>query len=441
MNCYRWKVPEMKKLLGLFGIAATVSFYVGCKREVVFEFEPNMVYSHALEIDSGYAMAPALKETEVAVLEFFGTPDEPKLPEFILEHEKHSKLVSMDNLQKAAGAPVEAGRGLYRQHCATCHGIAGNGRGETAALLDPYPRDYRLGRFKFKSTTRGAKPLREDLAYSIKHGIDGTSMKVIPELTDQDIDALVDYVIFLSWRGEFERYMLMEGNDVEFAIDGEEAEIDEETGKPEEGEHLYDKDSQGFDEQFATAQQFVTDIADAWLEAPEMVKEVPEPDGIPVPETTEEVLAAASSLEPSPVKESIAKGKTIFASELSACAKCHGPEGYGDGPTIDYDDWTKDWTLRINIDPKDEAAQVPLIARGALPPRAIVPRDFREGLYRGGGSPEQLYRRIAAGIDGTPMPAASIDANEIWHLVNYIRSLAVPVDEADAANETDIAGN
>jgi hypothetical protein len=68
-----------------------------------------------------------------------------------------------------------------------------------------------------------------------------------------------------------------------------------------------------------------------------------------------------------------------------------------------------------------------------------VPRDFREGLYRGGSSPEQLYRRIAAGIDGTPMPAASIPANDIWHLVNYVRSLAVPAEETEAAGETDVA--
>lgn len=436
-NC--WKASQMKKLLSVCGIAATLSCFAGCSPETVLNFEPNMVYSHGLELDSGYPMAPALKETEVAVRKFFGTPDEPALPDFILNNEDYAKLVSLDNLHKAAGSPAEVGRGLYRQHCATCHGVTGNGRGETAALLDPYPRDYRLGRYKYKSTERGAKPLREDLAYSIKYGIAGTSMKVIPELTDADIDALVDYVIYLSWRGQFERSMLMEGNDVEFAVAGE---VDEETGKPIAGEHLFDESSPDFEEQLATAQEFATDIADAWLAAEESIREVPEPEDIPVPATTAEVIAAAGSVESSPIKESIAKGKQIFASELSACGKCHGPEGYGDGPTIDYDDWTKDWTLRINIDPLDEAAQVPLIARGALPPRAIVPRDFREGLYRGGSSPEQLYRRIAAGIDGTPMPAASIAVNDIWHLVNYIRSLAVPVDESEsAAGGSDVAGN
>jgi mono/diheme cytochrome c family protein len=130
-----------------------------------------------------------------------------------------------------------------------------------------------------------------------------------------------------------------------------------------------------------------------------------------------------------PVKESVKKGKEIFLSEQAACAKCHGIEGRGDGQNQDYDDWTKEWTLRIDIDPNDAAEQVPLIARGALPPRKIVPRDFREGLFRGGSEPEHIYRRIAAGIDGTPMPAASIPPEDIWHLVNFVRSLATPPEE------------
>ncbi len=407
------KQKRMNKLASLMGIGLSLAVVSGCKREQVVEFEPNMVYAKSIEIDSGYSMKPALQETEVAVAEFFGTPDAPHIPPFLEEDDEYATLVSMDNLQKAAGAPTQAGQGLYQQHCATCHGITGNGRGETAALLDPYPRDYRMGKFKFKSTTRGAKPLKEDLAYSIKYGIQGTSMKVIKDLTDEDIEALVDYVIYLSWRGEFERNMLMEGGEIDFEGD----------------EHLYDATSAEFEDQQELAQDFAIDIADSWLEAEDRVKEVPAPQGIPVPEAAAEVLAAANADDDSALKQSIAKGKEIFASEVAACAKCHGKEGYGDGQTQDYDDWTKEWTIRIGIDPTDEAAQVPLIARGALPPRKIVPRDFREGLYRGGSEPEQIYRRIAAGIDGTPMPAATLPPNDIWHLVNYVRSLGAPPSE------------
>ena len=48
-----------------------------------------------------------------------------------------------------------------------------------------------------------------------------------------------------------------------------------------------------------------------------------------------------------------------------------------------------------------------------------------------GGRPVDLYRRIFAGVNGTPMPQAGADANnpsgltpeEIWHIVAYVRSL------------------
>ena len=48
-------------------------------------------------------------------------------------------------------------RGIYRQQCGHCHGTTGDGDGPTAALLNPYPRDYRRGLFKFKSTERAAQ--------------------------------------------------------------------------------------------------------------------------------------------------------------------------------------------------------------------------------------------------------------------------------------------
>jgi mono/diheme cytochrome c family protein len=417
----------MKKIIGIGILALNAACLIGCQppqsTPPLAQFEPNMVYAKAWEIDEGYSMAEALAETETAVSQFFGTPDAPALPSCLTEDDDYAGLVSMENLHKASGGPTQEGRGLYRKHCAICHGITGNGRGETAYLLDPYPRDYRMGKFKFKSTTRGGKPLREDLVYSIKNGIAGTSMQAIPDLTEADIEALVDYVIYLSLRGEFERAMIMAGADLDFEVD--------EDGN---SEHLFFAGSpkDEFEEQVSDAEDLLTEIADSWLEAEDRVKAIPAPEGIPVPGTIAEVLAAANAPGESPLKESIAKGKELFASELSACSKCHGKEGYGEAAPVDYDDWTKDWTARINVDPTNFDMQVPLLARGALPPRKILPRDFREGLYRGGSEPERLYRRIAFGIDGTPMPAATIPANDIWHLVNYVRSLAVPAPQEPA---------
>ena len=50
----------------------------------------------------------------------------------------------------------------------------------------------------------------------------------------------------------------------------------------------------------------------------------------------------------------------------------------------------------------------------------------------GGSRPKDLYWRIHVSIKGTPMPAAgpmpgaagALAPEEIWHVVNYVRSLA-----------------
>ena len=389
----------------------------GCKAERAIEFEPNMVFAKGIEIQSGYPMQKALSQTQDALKGLFGSPTDPQMPE-ILKSTDYADLISLDRV-KAAGH-VEGKVGLYEKHCATCHGVVGNGRGTTAALLDPYPRDYRAGKFKFKSTPRGSKPLREDLEYVIGHGIEGTSMKAIPELKPDDVKVLTDYVIYLSIRGELERNLLRQAEEIDF----------------ESGDSLFDlslasssetEKKDKFKEQSTNVDDTLAEICESWLEAGDRVKDIPEiPEGIPVPATRAEVLAAKQSSEDSPLKKSIARGYEVFRTEAAACGKCHGKEGYGDGTNVDYDDWTKEWTTRIGIEPTDEQSQIPLVARGALPPRRILARDFRLGLFRGGSEPERIYRRIAEGIDGTPMPAASIPVEDIWHLVNFVRSFDSP---------------
>ena len=61
----------------------------------------------------------------------FGTPDEPAFP--AVEGIEAGKIINLSHLKLAAG-PVgsdEQGnpRGLYREHCAHCHGITGDGAG------------------------------------------------------------------------------------------------------------------------------------------------------------------------------------------------------------------------------------------------------------------------------------------------------------------------
>lgn len=53
-----------------------------------------------------------------------------------------------------AGAPtdkasVAAGKALFGQYCATCHGNSGKGDGPSSKALKPPPRNFVSGKFKF----------------------------------------------------------------------------------------------------------------------------------------------------------------------------------------------------------------------------------------------------------------------------------------------------
>jgi hypothetical protein len=67
-----------------------------------------------------------------------------------------------------------------------------------------------------------------------------------------------------------------------------------------------------------------------------------------------------------------------------------------------------------------------------LPPRNAIPRNLREGIYRGGRRPIDVFWRISSGIAGTPMPATgpasegaqgTLTQQEIWQIVDYVHSL------------------
>ena len=101
---------------------------------------------------------------------------------------------------------------------------------------------------------------------------------------------------------------------------------------------------------------------------------------------------------PSATSEVIAKGRRIY--QKAQCAECHGKGGRGDGPSAP--------TM------KDD--------RG-LP---IAVPDFTRWPLKRGYEPEALFRSIATGLSGTPMPSYSdaLESGEIWVLVRYLESLA-----------------
>ena len=92
----------------------------------------------------------------------------------------------------ADGALLNRGQELYGRHCATCHGDAGDGRGETATFFAFAPRDLTAGHYRFKSTPAGRPPADSDLFRTITIGSGiGAAMPAFYWLLERDRWALV----------------------------------------------------------------------------------------------------------------------------------------------------------------------------------------------------------------------------------------------------------
>ncbi|HUE74189.1 MAG TPA: cytochrome c [Pirellulaceae bacterium] len=167
-----------------------------------------------------------MHQTQIAAAleKYFGTPRTPKFLEVAPEEQQPVERQEPLLVPKFDAQHLAHGRDVYIRQCAGCHGATGDGNGPAARYLDPLPRDYRLGRFKFTSTPRGNKPRREDLARIIRRGAKGTSMPTFRWIADEDLDAVIDYVILLSSRGEME-YRLIRVSQQEL---GEEDPVDAE---------------------------------------------------------------------------------------------------------------------------------------------------------------------------------------------------------------------
>lgn len=396
-------------------------FCIGCDVPIA-SFESNRLFRKRMEISEDVDLDLAEPDLHLAMTELFGTPDKPKWPDFLSKEEKYSELISIERLRRAAG-PVrsdETGKhfGLYREHCVHCHGVSGNGRGPTSRFLNPYPRDFRSGRVKFKATTIGRKPTREDLLKILHDGVMGTSMPSFRLLDPDDVASLVDYFVYLSIRGQVERELIAEAA----------FELDFESGDRLLDSSLRESDPEGYQTQWEIIQDYVVSVADSWVEAGEAVTQV---DGPPDDYPLFGRDSSATGEQRKRLDASVANGRKLFQGKIANCASCHGATAMGDGQASDYDEWTKEWTTSIGLDPQDKDAIEPMLELGALKPRNILPRNLRTGIYRGGTRPIDLYLRIVNGIDGTPMPAAAVrpsnpqgmTENEVWDLVNYVLSL------------------
>lgn len=106
--------------------------------------------------------------------------------------------------------------------------------------------------------------------------------------------------------------------------------------------------------------------------------------------------------EPADAAGNVERGRALF---VESCGSCHGPDGKGN-------------PAKIMVD-----------AEG----RPIQSRDFTSGVFKGDPSPEHLYRRILAGVPGTPMPTNDwAVGDDGWYLVRFVLGLSSPVQRARA---------
>ena len=295
-----------------------------------------------------------------------------------------------------AGRMLKHGKKLYARHCLHCHGPGGAGNGPTAAYLFPMPRDYRLGVFKFTSTNQNNRASRDDLLNTLHRGIPGTSMPAFRLLGDDDLHALVEYVRWLAMRGEYELKLAAEA-----AADFSQAAVADRLADGETQEEIDETLRDFLDLDLAGAIDYTgEDLAEAWSEANDA-------DAVVTP--------AAGRVADTPASRE--RGRQLYLSDRTKCASCHGAHGRGDGPQ----------TVAFQLVPgtSETYPQPGLYDAWSHP---IRPRDLTQGVYRGGRRPIDLYRRLHAGIKGTPMPAfgGTLSETDLWDLVNFI--LHVPYE-------------
>ena len=91
-----------------------------------------------------------------------------------------------------------------------------------------------------------------------------------------------------------------------------------------------------------------------------------------------------------------ARAEELF---VQGCAPCHGETGRGDG------------------------AQEQVDSKG----RPTRPRDLTAGVFKGPPKPEQVYRRLVAGLPGSPMPSSPyLHGDDAWHLTHLVLSMSSP---------------
>jgi mono/diheme cytochrome c family protein len=98
----------------------------------------------------------------------------------------------------AFAADAAAGKAAFDANCASCHGATGKGDGPVGQALNPRPRDFSVGEFKFDTDKDGKAGTDADLKNVIKSGAGAYGgsplMAPWPTLSDADIANLISHI-------------------------------------------------------------------------------------------------------------------------------------------------------------------------------------------------------------------------------------------------------
>lgn len=312
------------------------------------------------------------QQIQASLEEYFGTARFPRHMVLAPEEEQPEDAEKPKLVEKEPQRHLLHGQQVYLNQCAGCHGVTGDGQGPAAPFLDPPPRDYRLGKFKFISTPRGNKPRRADLERIVRRGAKGTSMPAFRWMAKEDLEAVIDYVMLLSSRGELE-YRLSQVV---------QSELSEEDDLPAE----------------LVAEQ-AAGIAASWDEAETQIVRPLTPEITPTPET-------------------VTAGARAFV-QLN-CYKCHGRDGRGNKAFhVGKDDWGR-------------TAFAADLTTGTLHGGGR-PIDLYRRIYSGiNATPMPAFSAPDTSKGETPEQRSET----IWHLTHFIAAVAkgepLPLDVIDA---------
>ena len=349
---------------------------------------PDATYT--LRVDAEKIDLPEKHKQQIAeyLESFHGTPANPRMA--LPAGEEAEELSDAEPGTAAADAAgaiprvdkpdydrltLQRGHAVYTAQCAGCHGTTGDGKGPAGDYLNPPPRDYRNGVFKFTSTPRGSKPRHDDLKRILKYGAKGTSMPAFRFLPEEDIDAVIKYVQVLSARGELEINLIREATD-----------------------ELLEEDD--FDPEVVA--EYVTTISDSW-------------------DAANDELVRAVSVEPPRTSETIQAGAAHFADMY--CVKCHNRDARGSK------------TADVGVDVWGRIAYPADLSMGMLH-GGRRPIDIYRRIYSGiNGTPMPSSKDP----DTTKNETAEERSQRIWELVHFVTAViennGVPEQEQAIINE------